>query len=121
MFNRFSENDATGLLWKWSTVKPGGLRPVPRSGVNVAVAQNGKAYIFGGVLDVNEDEEILEGQFSNEMHCLDLSSQVWRLVELSGKKEKKVAKSKSKNESAEDEKMDSLETPNQGKLMIKIT
>lgn len=76
-------------------MKPGGFRPVARSGVSVAVAQNGKAYIFGGVLDDKEDEESLSGQFCNEMHSLELSNPVWRLIELSGKKEKKAGKSKS--------------------------
>lgn len=105
-----SENDATGLQWKWSTVKPGGLRPAPRSGVTVTVAPNGRAYIFGGVLDTDEDEERLEGQFSNEMHALDLSTQVWRLIELSGKKEKKSKKDG--NKSTADEQMEASE-PNQ--------
>ncbi|XP_031635184.1 kelch domain-containing protein 4 [Contarinia nasturtii] len=91
------KNDASGLLWKWSSVKPGGYRPAPRSGVSVAVAANGKGYIFGGVLDVNEDEENLDGQFSNEMHLLDLSNPTWRLIELKGKKDKST-KSKDKKE-----------------------
>lgn len=96
-----AENDATGLQWKWSSVKPGGFRPAPRSGVSVAVAPNGKSYIFGGVLDVNEDEESLDGQFSNEMHQLDLTNQTWRLLELKGKKENKSTKSKEKSENEE--------------------
>lgn len=100
---KFSENDATGLKWKWVSVKAGGYRPAPRSGVNVAVAANGKAYIFGGVLDVNEDEESLDGQFSNEMHVLDLTSLTWRLVELKGKKE---IKAKSKDNEGDDDEME---------------
>lgn len=97
------ENDATGLKWKWVSVKAAGYRPAPRSGVNVTVAANGKAYIFGGVLDVNEDEESLDGQFSNEMHVLDLTSLTWRLVELKGKKDIKI---KSKNAEDGDDKME---------------
>lgn len=102
-----TESDATGLQWKWSTVKPGGFRPAPRSGVSVAVAPNGKAYIFGGVLDTDEDEERLEGQFSNEMHALELSNQVWRLIELSGKREKKSKKDG--NKSTADEQMETVQ------------
>lgn len=90
------------MQWKWSTVKPGGHRPAPRSGVNVAVAQNGKGYIFGGVLDVNEDEENLDGLYSNEMHLLELANPTWRLIELKGKKDK----SKSKEKDADDVDMD---------------
>lgn len=69
----------------------------------MTIAPNGKAYIFGGVLDTDEDEERLEGQFSNEMHALELSNQVWRLIELSGKKEKKSKKDG--NKSTADEQM----------------
>lgn len=82
------------MQWKWSSVKPGGLRPAPRSGVNVTVAPNGKGYIFGGVLDVNEDEERLEGLYSNEMHLLELANPTWRLIELKGKKDKLKSKDK---------------------------
>lgn len=88
-------------------MKPGGFRPPPRSGVSVTVAPNGKAYIFGGVLDTDEDEERLEGQFTNEMHALDLSNQVWRLIELSGKKEKKSKKDG--NKSTADEQMETVQ------------
>lgn len=84
-------------------MKASGNRPAPRSGVNVTVAANGKAYIFGGVLDVNEDEESLDGQFSNEMHVLDLTSLTWRLVELKGKKE---IKAKSRNNEGDDDDME---------------
>lgn len=86
-------------------MKAGGYRPAPRSGVNVAIAANGKAYIFGGVLDINEDEESLDGQFSNEMHVLDLTSLTWRLVELKGKKEIK-AKSKNNEDVGDDDEME---------------
>lgn len=89
------------MLWKWTSVKAGGLRPTPRGGVSLAVAANGKGYIFGGVLDVNEDEESLDGHFSNEMHSLDLSNQTWRLVELTGKKDKKSTKDKATDDNEE--------------------
>lgn len=91
----FIENDPK--TWKWSSVKPGGFKPVPRSGVNVAVAPNGKAYTFGGVLDVDEDEENLSGNFSNEMHSIDLATFVWRQIELTGKKEKKKSSKRDKD------------------------
>lgn len=91
-------------------MKAGGYRPPPRSGVNVAVAANGKAYTFGGVLDVNEDEESLDGQFSNDMHVLDLTSLTWRLVELKGKKD---IKAKSKNTEDDDDAMETTSAPAQ--------
>lgn len=100
------------MLWKWSSVRPGGNRPAPRSGVNVAVAANGKGYIFGGVLDINEDEENLEGQYSNEMHLLELANPTWRLIELKGKKDKP---SKSKNKEDEEEVETDSKATTQGK------
>lgn len=111
------ENDATGLLWKWVSIKAGGLRPIARGGVNLTVAANGKGYIFGGVLDVNEDEESLNGQFSNEMHSIDLSNQTWRLIELSGKKEKKSIKNKSNDGGEEEMEMAAASAP-QGKFCL---
>lgn len=83
--------------------------------MNVAVSQNGKAYIFGGVLDVEEDEENLSGQFSNELHSFDLSNQVWRLIELSGKKEEKIKKTKLDSKS-DDSEMDSTTPNSYGKI-----
>lgn len=70
------------MKYKWAVVKPGGAKPLPRSGMSVAVAANGKCYNFGGVLDTKEDEEDIEGQFGNDLHVLDLSSLVWHRVEL---------------------------------------
>lgn len=64
-------------------------------------------------MDVNEDEDSLEGQFSNEMHILDLSTFVWRLVELSGKKEKKSGKSKSGGKSVDVEMEEEAATASQ--------
>lgn len=74
--------------WKWSTFKPGGRRLVPRSGVACASAPGGKIYTFGGVMDTEEDDENLRGQFSNEIHFLDTSGGgfAWRKVEIKTKK-----------------------------------
>lgn len=99
------------MQWKWVSVKAGGYRPPPRSGVSVAVAANGKGYTFGGVLDINEDEENLDGQFTNEMHILELSNPTWRLVELKGKKENKSTK---KETDGNDDEMDTSAPTSQG-------
>lgn len=85
-------NDTTGLSWKWLPLKPGGARPPPRSGVSIATAPNGKVYAFGGVLDVDEDEETLEGNCSNDLNLLDLTNQKWRPVELNRKSEQTKGK-----------------------------
>lgn len=95
------------------SVKAGGLRPAARSGVSLTVAANGKGYIFGGVQDTDEDEEHLDGQFTNEMHALDLANQTWRLIELAGRKDKKAGKSKA--DDASDDEMDAAGAPAQGR------
>lgn len=91
------KKDATGLTWKWSTVKAGGGKPVARSGVGLTVTQAGLAYTFGGVLDVDEDEETVDGHFSNDMHSFDLAKHVWRLVELKEPAQPKASGKKSKS------------------------
>nr|XP_018895787.1 PREDICTED: kelch domain-containing protein 4 [Bemisia tabaci] len=81
------KNDSTGLKWKWVKVKPGGARPLPRSGLSMAVTVPAtKAYTFGGVYDVEESEEDLSGTFFNDLHLLDLEQVIWRTVTLKGAK-----------------------------------
>lgn len=59
-------------------MKPRGSRPAPRSGVSLAISANGNsAYSFGGVLDADEDEERLEGHFSDELLMFDLVKHKW--------------------------------------------
>lgn len=102
------------MQWKWASVKPGGYKPPPRSGVSVAVAANGKAYTFGGVLDINEDEENLDGQFTNDMHLFELANPTWRLIELKGKKENKSSK-----KDKDDDEMETSSAPvSQGKKKL---
>lgn len=74
--------------YQWMEVQPHGSKPLARSGMSVAVAGDGKAYTFGGVLDLAEDEDDLTGQFGNDLHVLDVQTLTWRKVELtkSGKK-----------------------------------
>lgn len=77
--------------WKWNSCKPGGRRPVARSGVACTQGPGGRVYIFGGVMDTEEDDENLRGQFSNEIHFLDTAGGgiAWRKVELKSKKAEK--------------------------------
>uniref|UniRef100_A0A7G3AUG2 Kelch domain-containing protein 4 n=1 Tax=Lutzomyia longipalpis TaxID=7200 RepID=A0A7G3AUG2_LUTLO len=76
------KHDQKGLSWKWTSVKLGGMRPPPRSGVSFVVAPNGRLYTFGGVMDTEEDEESIKGQFTNELHSFDVENRVWRKVEV---------------------------------------
>ncbi|XP_068142638.1 kelch domain-containing protein 4 [Drosophila tropicalis] len=79
--------------YKWSLVKAGGYHPKPRSSVGCTVAANGKAYCFGGVMDVNEDDENVQGQFSEDLLAFDMGSQSWRFLEILGKPKKDNQKS----------------------------
>lgn len=83
------ENDGK---WKWNTCKPGGRRLVPRSAVSSTVGPNGRIYTFGGVLDTDEDDEDVRGQFSNEINFLETSGGgiAWRNVDLKSKKSDKA-------------------------------
>jgi N-acetylneuraminic acid mutarotase len=74
--------------WKWNNLKPGGRRLVPRSAVACTGGPGGRIYTFGGVMDTEEDDENLRGQFSNEIHFLDTSGGgvAWRKVEIKPKK-----------------------------------
>nr|CAD7392510.1 unnamed protein product [Timema cristinae] len=80
------KNDETGTKWKWVSVKHTGVGFSARCGMSVAVAPGNRAYTFGGVFDV-EQEEDLAGEFFNELHHLDLDKIMWRNVALSGKRE----------------------------------
>lgn len=104
------EKDPKELTWTWNKVKAGGMRPIPRNGVNTAVSANGLAYTFGGVMDTDEDEENLLGSFSNEMHALDLSSQKWRMIELIAKKDKKTKSKKGEDAHMEEDTKDNSTT-----------
>ena len=77
--------------WKWNSCKPGGRRPVPRSAVACTSGPGGRIYTFGGVMDTEEDDENLRGQFSNEINFLDTAGGglAWRKVEIKAKKSEK--------------------------------
>lgn len=49
------------------------------------IAPNGKIYVFGGVMDVEEDEESIKGKFNNELYTLDAASLAWRQIEVKKK------------------------------------
>lgn len=78
--------------WRWNSCKPGGRRPVPRSAVSCTGGPGGRIYTFGGVMDTEEDDENLRGQFSNEVNFLDTAGGglAWRRVELKAKKVEKM-------------------------------
>ncbi|CRK86889.1 CLUMA_CG000714, isoform A [Clunio marinus] len=91
----FMLQEVDGGKWKWSNIKPGGRRPAPRSAVACTSGYGGRIYTFGGVMDTEEDDENLRGQFSNEIHFLDTSGGglVWRKVEIKPRKSEQPQKS----------------------------
>ncbi|XP_064473381.1 kelch domain-containing protein 4-like [Ornithodoros turicata] len=69
--------------WKWIQIKQSGSRPGPRSGLGLTPCPPNRAYLFGGVQDT-EDEEELEGCFFNDLYLLELDKGHWRKIELRG-------------------------------------
>lgn len=81
------EHSTNANAYKWVSIKPGGIRPGPRSGMSVCTSATGnlRAYIFGGVTDVEETEDELQGSFNDDLLHLDLENIFWNKVQLSGK------------------------------------
>ncbi|KAJ8247453.1 hypothetical protein GJAV_G00246560 [Gymnothorax javanicus] len=71
------------MKWVWSRVSPSGVKPVPRSGFSLAVGPGGRALLFGGVCD-EEDEETLEGDFFNDLYIYDTNKNRWFSTQLKG-------------------------------------
>uniref|UniRef100_A0A673AKI9 Kelch domain containing 4 n=1 Tax=Sphaeramia orbicularis TaxID=375764 RepID=A0A673AKI9_9TELE len=62
--------------WSWSRLNPSGNKPNPRSGFSMAVGPAGRAVLFGGVCD-EEEEETLEGDFYNDLYLYDTVKNRW--------------------------------------------
>lgn len=84
-----SENDTTFSKFKWIQTKLGGIHFSPRCSMPITPASNQlSAYCYGGVFDIEDDEENLAGNFFDDMFQLDLEKFVWRNITVTGKKEK---------------------------------
>ncbi|XP_067291919.1 kelch domain-containing protein 4-like [Pseudorasbora parva] len=70
--------------WIWTRVNPAGVKPHPRSGFSLAVGPGGRALLFGGVCD-EEDEESLEGDFFNDLYFYDINKNRWFPAQLKGR------------------------------------
>nr|XP_022920971.1 kelch domain-containing protein 4-like [Onthophagus taurus] len=103
------KNDQTGLKWKWTQTKLSGISPSSRCSMPITIAPNGYAYSFGGVFDVEEDEEILRGKFFNDFFSLDLEKNNWRLITLQKRKDKTKLKQESSEAMDEDDKKEDEE------------
>ncbi|KAK2838341.1 hypothetical protein Q7C36_013155 [Tachysurus vachellii] len=81
--------------WSWSRVNPSGVKPPPRSGFSLAVGPVGRAILFGGVRD-EEDEETLEGDFFNDLYLYDINKNRWFPGQLKGNKSEKKKRRRGK-------------------------
>ncbi|KAK9687729.1 hypothetical protein QE152_g36047 [Popillia japonica] len=105
------KNDTSGLKWKWSQIKIGGLHISPRCSMPMTTAPNNVALCFGGVFDVEDDEETLAGKFFNDTYSLDLEKLVWRSVLPSGKRDKDTKARRRKKEEGNDNIEEDVENP----------
>ncbi|XP_065331634.1 kelch domain-containing protein 4 [Cloeon dipterum] len=99
------KGDETGTKWKWVSAKCGGASPLPRGGMALTPLTGGKAFAFGGVRD-EEGEEDLSGTFLNDSYFVDLETNVWRYVSLSGKKDPSKKSRRRRKDSGDADDMD---------------
>ncbi|CAB3221128.1 unnamed protein product [Arctia plantaginis] len=72
-----------GSSLTWRSLAGGPLAPPARAGLAAALnPHNSRAYVFGGVSDVEETEEDLHGEMSDDLQMLDLESGKWHNVTL---------------------------------------
>ncbi|XP_047037755.1 kelch domain-containing protein 4 [Helicoverpa zea] len=72
----------TGGGWTWRPLS-GSLGPAARAGQAAAVnVHTNRGYVFGGVSDVEETDEELRGEMSDELQLLDLEAGRWHHVTL---------------------------------------
>lgn len=88
--------------WSWSRVNPSGNKPPPRSGFSLAVGPAGRAVLFGGVCD-EEEEESLEGNFYNDLYLYDTVKNRWFPGLLRGSKTEKKKRQRGKKGGVERE------------------
>ncbi|XP_013979878.1 kelch domain-containing protein 4 [Salmo salar] len=81
--------------WLWSRVSPSGSKPPARSGFSLAVGPTGRALLFGGVCDEEEDET-LEGDFYNDLYLYDINKHRWFPAQLKGCKSEKKKRRRGK-------------------------
>lgn len=99
------ENDSSFTKFKWNQLKIGGIHFSPRCSMPIVPTTNHlSAYCYGGVFDIEDDDENLSGTFFNDIFQLDLEKFCWRNVNTTGKKEKDggVRRRKNKNNEGDD-------------------
>ncbi|XP_056595936.1 kelch domain-containing protein 4 [Triplophysa dalaica] len=97
MFLLRREGTEENEKWTWSRLNPSGVKPPPRSGFSLAVGPGGRALLFGGVCD-EEEEESLEGDFFNDLYFFDINKNRWFPAQLKGSKSEKKKRRRGKKE-----------------------
>uniref|UniRef100_A0A6Q2YJS7 Kelch domain containing 4 n=1 Tax=Esox lucius TaxID=8010 RepID=A0A6Q2YJS7_ESOLU len=95
-------DEGGGEKWSWSRISPSGSKPNPRSGFSLAVGPTGRALLFGGVCDEEEDET-LEGDFYNDLYLYDINKNRWFPAQLKGCKSEKKKRRRGKKGGEEGE------------------
>ncbi|XP_051916843.1 kelch domain-containing protein 4 isoform X1 [Hippocampus zosterae] len=99
MFLLKQEGKDSQEKWTWSRLSPSGNKPPPRSGFSMAVGPAGRAVLFGGVCD-EEEEETLEGDFYNDLYLYDAVKNRWYPAQLRGNKMDKKKRRRGKKDEA---------------------
>ncbi|KAF9412752.1 hypothetical protein HW555_008837 [Spodoptera exigua] len=69
--------------WVWRSQTGGPAAPPARAGQAAAVnPHSNRGYVFGGVSDVEETEEELRGEMSDDLQLLDMETGKWHIVTL---------------------------------------
>ncbi|XP_061679169.1 kelch domain-containing protein 4 isoform X2 [Syngnathoides biaculeatus] len=108
MFLLKQEGKSGQEKWTWSRLSPTGNKPPPRSGFCMAVGPAGRAVLFGGVYD-EEEEETLEGDFYNDLYLFDTIKNRWYPSQLRGNKTDKKKRRRGKKDEAGEEVTDEKE------------
>ncbi|ERL87773.1 hypothetical protein D910_05162, partial [Dendroctonus ponderosae] len=105
---RLDKHDATKTKYQWQQVKLGSQHFSPRCSMPVVTAINGQsAYFYGGVFDIEKDEEVISGNFFNDFLQLDLDKMAWTQLELASKKDLKSKRRRNKEDDSEEDNGDS--------------
>ncbi|KAK1433888.1 hypothetical protein QVD17_10806 [Tagetes erecta] len=83
--------------WVWNKVKKGGMPPGPRAGFSMCVHKN-RAVLFGGVVDMEAEGDVLMSLFLNELYGFQLDIHRWYPLELRKEKSTKDKMKRIKND-----------------------
>lgn len=67
--------------WEWNKVKKVGMPPGPRASFSMCIHKK-RAVLFGGVVDMEIEGDVLMSLFMNELYCFQLDTRRWYPLEL---------------------------------------